>query len=1259
MEKKFFYVQADKVTTQCESKCDAHVEMMSSDRLDERHLKANEAKEEQGKADEQQNKTGLEHVDDDDSISKELDDQSDTHVEMMSSDRLDEKHLQAKEAKEEQDKLDEQQNKIGLDHVDDDDDDSISKELECLWARKLQEMQKTDAEPTPKPLLARSKSMNDLAYADADADAEQRTNDTDTNPEVVDVMRHDQNTDGVGIPLTSVEAVTLHSGDPLQQDGVQPVSELDEVASLGGTTGSLKLGRSSGEPSTYDHNSLPQEETQDSSLPKESFECVATKSSHLVTGQSLNNPAEGQSCSVHSSLPTLKDPLKQRRSFRHQSTQCSISANSESNVQRRRLNFDLLMEFKSKSESAPNQPEPLPEFRLNREAEKSRIKSYLEARLREYTARPAQAEHIAPASTSTSTSTSRSLTELFRCEGWPNLPACESTSTHCQSNTAPTSPEHQTKMSQGVSAKMSTKPVIVVWTRGQKPFSTGSSEASDTGHSADSCTTCLSSSATQENRSPVEPPRATDGLPLQGEVASNGTSSLPDTSSCACRCCVVSTDCRSAASSRCTEPAGYTTRSSSSSASYQTAALPADVILRQQVEHSSSMPSTTEDDRNAQAIAEARPETSSIAAIVVMGPVKRRAQPTESDEEQEQTLEKPQKQNQTLTYQSQFPPIDHRPTSVACGNFSSRTSLSESYHTARDRTPSPGARSEYFSAILLASPSSQLPTEQSPNSASKPKDQSLEPALALATNRSSQTVFHSAREPQTDLGTDSVAKSTMRIRDDNTEYYTASENPSMMPLNGHQAQSPVLVKLQISQSTLIHEVMHTHYRPNRLQALGPELGEISAATENNGKRGQERDDNPLASEASNIDQKKIKQGTDMKDDKTATESDMTIKGEDSETEINYFQPMPLSSDADIIQVWQSNVLIRKRQTPLDGGLYSQTHRLQFLPIDILHADTAGGPIFEGDHVKYAMERAKYFEQEFAKLSGDERVEDLLLRLRQVRTLQNTAETHYEPHLKATSAGHVPKSPRSHSAKVLQVKYCCPLGLDGCSTLLNAELLAHFWCTHLKDRLNLQLKEVFDDDSVLIIFNPTSFRLATNTCMSMLVYGGKQGDDSTLPLKRFMPVGNAGLPEPYARYVGHLPIIVMICRNKLSAVNGNESKDKDEDEDEDVFALWVITMDLPRPVHVLMTVFNRRLDISRSCIMSMRGLSKSHCCKNFVNASNNFMRISENDMKVLSNGFTEPVYVEVTVKEFPYSCFMLMTTAPLPEVNTQADLQPKN
>lgn len=315
-----------------------------------------------------------------------------------------------------------------------------------------------------------------------------------------------------------------------------------------------------------------------------------------------------------------------------------------------------------------------------------------------------------------------------------------------------------------------------------------------------------------------------------------------------------------------------------------------------------------------------------------------------------------------------------------------------------------------------------------------------------------------------------------------------------------------------------------------------------------------------------------------------------------------------------------------------GGLYSQVDKLKFKPIDRLDAGFSGSPIVEGAGMEEARERAHYFATQFDRLSESARRKDTELRIGQLRILQATSDKAFRRHYDEQRPG---------IRRVLTngINFCCPLRHRQCPPVKNETLLSHTLRFHLNEH-GLELREVFANDRLLLIFNPRSYDIGVNSCMSAMMYAGVRDDPSTLPGHRFLPIPNLNLPPVFARYSEHLPLFVMICRNRRSAIDGrrvrfdgNQCLEVDDNDNEDVLALWLVSVDLPMPVHVIMTVLNRRMDVTRSSVMQVRSLHQSQNCQKFMRTSRQYMRLSEQDLCVLTSDNTEPLYLEVSVKEY--------------------------
>lgn len=350
-----------------------------------------------------------------------------------------------------------------------------------------------------------------------------------------------------------------------------------------------------------------------------------------------------------------------------------------------------------------------------------------------------------------------------------------------------------------------------------------------------------------------------------------------------------------------------------------------------------------------------------------------------------------------------------------------------------------------------------------------------------------------------------------------------------------------------------------------------------------------------------------------------------------------------SSDT-LNEVWCDPGLYLAARTP--PVMQSVRERRKQLTVDALTVGYVGAPVLGVQAARAALEKCAYLSREFDSLSREQRTKDIAVRLQQLRHFQERASWDYVCCLHSN----VPRDGHRHSYnQTIPRLFDCPMNTPSCVRLLNESMLAHFLHVHFSEP-GLALNELFERDQVLIMFKPRSFKRAQNVCLSMIVYAGSQNKFNTLPISHYMPDYNVGLPGKYSRFTGHMPIFVMACRSRRRFRDRNVDKqslgcdsssssslslpDK-QIAGENVMAIWLVSVELVRPIHVQMTVFNRRVDISRSSIMQVRGINKCHDCDKFMGKSKNYLRLTAQDLRLLTNNYTEPVYMEISVQDYAH------------------------
>lgn len=371
---------------------------------------------------------------------------------------------------------------------------------------------------------------------------------------------------------------------------------------------------------------------------------------------------------------------------------------------------------------------------------------------------------------------------------------------------------------------------------------------------------------------------------------------------------------------------------------------------------------------------------------------------------------------------------------------------------------------------------------------------------------------------------------------------------------------------------------------------------------------------------------------------------------------------------DIVDAVWSNPRSYKNPNRKSSGLADFT---TYNPINILHSGHRGTPFLDADAAQLALNRSDCLARRFEKLTTEEKAHEIIMRLRMVRMFQeqNTHRFHqklwYNRHL----------DDHESATKLNSFLFHCPMGMNGCTHLISEALLSHFLEVHY-NHPGMVLSELSERDKILIKFKPGTFERSRNVCLSMIVHTGFKNLSFKSNLLDDMPFYNACLPEEFYKFSQHLPFFVMACRTRL---NPKERKKKPpmnkaeyekylidlyatdslfrtssestissdvqrlsvqefpgDEIGENVMALWMVSVELPHPLYVHMTVFNQRLDICRTCVMQVRSLSSTHNVDKFLPKSKNYMRLTGQDLRVLTNNYQEPIYLEIFVRNYKLS-----------------------
>ncbi|EDX18488.1 GD15520 [Drosophila simulans] len=155
--------------------------------------------------------------------------------------------------------------------------------------------------------------------------------------------------------------------------------------------------------------------------------------------------------------------------------------------------------------------------------------------------------------------------------------------------------------------------------------------------------------------------------------------------------------------------------------------------------------------------------------------------------------------------------------------------------------------------------------------------------------------------------------------------------------------------------------------------------------------------NPVESSSMKVSGKRLEELMNCKPDKLRLKKSISTIVESD------FEPLePMSSSDTFTEAWKNSNLNRvpNQQNPRIGGLYRRSEKLKFQPIDRLDAGWVGLPLFKNS--EESLKRTQYFVTEFDKLSHADKVQDIELRMEQLRWLHATTDHEYRQHFRKKS-----------------------------------------------------------------------------------------------------------------------------------------------------------------------------------------------------------------------------------------------------------------
>lgn len=215
---------------------------------------------------------------------------------------------------------------------------------------------------------------------------------------------------------------------------------------------------------------------------------------------------------------------------------------------------------------------------------------------------------------------------------------------------------------------------------------------------------------------------------------------------------------------------------------------------------------------------------------------------------------------------------------------------------------------------------------------------------------------------------------------------------------------------------------------------------------------------------------------------------------------------------------------------------------------------------------------------------------------------------------------------------------CPIGT--CRQMVGITgVLTHLLRDHSSTFGSDDIQEVYADQSSLMIVYERFFVRNDTNVVGVLIYAGRKGAKER-PAEMGLCRANSFLPERFAAFATHLPVLIMACRTVATSLLrqkevevvdnvvevGADNKDYEEDDsdyadvedaDEDeILVIWLATVQTTRPLHCTITVFSNDLQTSRSCIVPVRNLKDSQDPREFLTTESSFLVLRSGELRLL-------------------------------------------
>ncbi|XP_034650539.1 uncharacterized protein LOC117890032 [Drosophila subobscura] len=214
---------------------------------------------------------------------------------------------------------------------------------------------------------------------------------------------------------------------------------------------------------------------------------------------------------------------------------------------------------------------------------------------------------------------------------------------------------------------------------------------------------------------------------------------------------------------------------------------------------------------------------------------------------------------------------------------------------------------------------------------------------------------------------------------------------------------------------------------------------------------------------------------------------------------------------------------------------------------------------------------------------------------------------------------------------------CPF--ENCQRQVDSQLLLlHYLFDHEQDGAGVQqVHRLNEGQRAVLSFQAASCDFGANQVLGLLAFCGtveQQFVKQKGPQRR--AVYNSFLPQQHSHLESDVPVVVLICRTKPSAMLSDTRQTRQSQEEDkhmdNIFVIWLVTPNIRRKLNATLYLSGRDAAVRACSVIRVRRANRSQNTHCFMPLDTNYWRLTYAEVRRLSNDFRDELQLEIGLTE---------------------------